>query len=119
VQVRYERLVALQEEVSWAENRGQVGRRVELLVAVGEGRKDAGTGRLSGRARDNRLVHFTGSPEVRPGDVVETVVTYAAPHHLLAEGPLLAHRRTRAGDTFAVPRPVGVSLGMPGIGAPA
>jgi tRNA-2-methylthio-N6-dimethylallyladenosine synthase len=119
VQERYERLVALQEEVSWAENRAQVGRRVELLVAVGEGRKDAGTGRLSGRARDNRLVHFAGTPEVRPGDVVETVVTYAAPHHLLAEGPLLAHRRTRAGDTFADPRPVGVPLGMPGIGAPA
>jgi tRNA-2-methylthio-N6-dimethylallyladenosine synthase len=119
VQERYERLIALQEEVSWAENRAQVGRRVELLVAVGEGRKDAGTGRLSGRARDNRLVHFTGSPEVRPGDVVETVVTYAAPHHLLAEGPLLSHRRTRAGDAFEAPRPVGVSLGMPGIGAPA
>ena len=32
--------------------------RVELLVAEGEGRKDAATHRLSGRARDNRLVHF-------------------------------------------------------------
>jgi tRNA-2-methylthio-N6-dimethylallyladenosine synthase len=119
VQERYERLIALQEEVSWAENRAQVGRRVELLVAVGEGRKDAGTGRLSGRARDNRLVHFAAAPEVRPGDVVETVVTYAAPHHLLAEGALLSHRRTRAGDAFEAPRPVGVALGMPGIGAPA
>jgi tRNA-2-methylthio-N6-dimethylallyladenosine synthase len=119
VQERYERLVALQEEVSWAENRAQVGRRVELLVATGEGRKDAGTGRLSGRARDNRLVHFAGSPQVRPGDVVETVVTYAAPHHLLAEGPLLAHRRTRAGDAFETPRAAGVPLGMPGVGVPA
>jgi tRNA-2-methylthio-N6-dimethylallyladenosine synthase len=119
VQERYDRLIALQEEVSWAENTAQVGRRVELLVATGEGRKDAGTGRLSGRARDNRLVHFAGSPEVRPGDLVETVVTYAAPHHLLAEGPLLAHRRTRAGDAFDAPRPAGVPLGMPGIGAPA
>jgi tRNA-2-methylthio-N6-dimethylallyladenosine synthase len=119
VQERYDRLIALQEEVSWAENTAQVGRRVELLVATGEGRKDAGTGRLSGRARDNRLVHFAGTPEVRPGDLVETVVTYAAPHHLLAEGPLLAHRRTRAGDAFDAPRPAGVPLGMPGIGAPA
>jgi tRNA-2-methylthio-N6-dimethylallyladenosine synthase len=120
VQERYERLIALQEEVSWAENRAVVGRRVELLVATGEGRKDSGTGRLTGRARDNRLVHFAGSPDVRPGDVVETVVTYAAPHHLLAEGPLLSHRRTRAGDTFEAPpaRP-GVALGMPGIGVPA
>jgi tRNA-2-methylthio-N6-dimethylallyladenosine synthase len=117
VQERYERLVALQEEVSWAENRAQVGWRVELLVAAGEGRKN--TGRLTGRARDNRLVHFAGSPEIRPGDVVDVEVTYAAPHHLLAEGPVLAHRRTRAGDLFDAPVATGVPLGMPTIGAPA
>jgi tRNA-2-methylthio-N6-dimethylallyladenosine synthase len=119
VQERYERLVALQDDVAWAENKRVVGRRVELLVATGEGRKDAGTGRMSGRARDNRLVHFTGTPDVRPGDLVEVEVTYAAPHHLVAEGPLLAHRRTRAGDTFGAPVATGVPLGMPGVGAPA
>ena len=58
VQERYERLVALQEDVSWAENTRQVGRTVEVLVAEGEGRKDGATHRLSGRAPDNRLVHF-------------------------------------------------------------
>jgi tRNA-2-methylthio-N6-dimethylallyladenosine synthase len=120
VQERYERLVALQDDVAWDENKRLVGTRAELLVAVGEGRKDSGTGRLTGRARDNRLVHFTATPGVRPGDVVEVEVTYAAPHHLLAEGPVLAHRRTRAGDLFDVPAaPTGVPLGMPGIGAPA
>ena len=61
VQERYLRLTALQDEISWAENRAQVGRRVELLVAAGEGSKDAATGRLSGRARDGRLVHFTAA----------------------------------------------------------
>ena len=42
---------------------------VEVLVAEGEGRKDAATRRLSGRARDGRLVHFACSPttSVRPG----------------------------------------------------
>jgi len=30
-----------------------------VLVADGEGRKDEVTHRMSGRARDNRLVHFT------------------------------------------------------------
>jgi tRNA-2-methylthio-N6-dimethylallyladenosine synthase len=120
VQERYERLVALQDDVAWDENKRLVGTRAELLVAVGEGRKDSGTGRMTGRARDNRLVHFTATPGVRPGDVVEVEVTYAAPHHLLAEGPVLAHRRTRAGDLFDVPAaPTGVPLGMPGIGAPA
>ena len=119
VQERYERLVALQDDVAWDENKRLVGTRAELLVAVGEGRKDAGTGRMTGRARDNRLVHFPGDGSIRPGDVVDVEVTYAAPHHLLAEGPVLAHRKTRAGDLFDAPRPVGVALGMPGLGAPA
>jgi tRNA-2-methylthio-N6-dimethylallyladenosine synthase len=76
---------------------------------------------MSGRARDGRLVHFTpmGSA-VRPGDIVTTVVTDAAPHHLIADGAVLHHRRTRAGDAHeAGRRPNGVGLGMPGIGAPA
>ena len=59
VQERYMRLVALQEEISWEENKKQVGRTLELMVAEGEGRKDGATHRLSGRAPDNRLVHFT------------------------------------------------------------
>ncbi len=58
VKERYLRLAALQEEISWDEAKKQVGRSVEVLVAAGEGRKDAETLRLSGRARDNRLVHF-------------------------------------------------------------
>jgi tRNA-2-methylthio-N6-dimethylallyladenosine synthase len=122
VQERYERLAALQEEISWAENTTQVGRSVEVLVATGEGRKDAATRRMSGRARDGRLVHFAGSPDqIRPGDLVTTTVTYAAPHHLVADSPLTAHRRTRAGDAWAAgiaPKTPGVSLGMPSIGAP-
>ncbi|ROR90096.1 tRNA (N6-isopentenyl adenosine(37)-C2)-methylthiotransferase MiaB [Nocardioides aurantiacus] len=130
VQDRYERLVALVDEVAWAENRALEGRVVELMVAEGEGRKDAATRRLTGRARDNRLVHFTplavdGTPvEVRPGDVVEVVVSYAAPHHLVADGPVRSVRRTRAGDaweaaTSAPAAAPGVSLGLPTIGVPA
>ncbi|OXM61648.1 tRNA (N6-isopentenyl adenosine(37)-C2)-methylthiotransferase MiaB [Amycolatopsis vastitatis] len=127
VQERYERLVELQNTISWEENKKIVGRRVELLVAEGEGRKDAETHRMSGRARDGRLVHFapTGANvdrAVRPGDVVETVVTYGAPHHLVADGDLLSHRRTRAGDNAEAglrPKTSGVTLGLPGFGAPA
>src|SRR5207247_9582484 len=99
VQDRYDRLVALLEEITCAENRTLVGRTLEVLVAVGEGRKDGATGRMSGRARDGRLVHFaTGGADVRPGDIVHATATYAAPHHLNADGPLVAHRRTRVGD---------------------
>ncbi|OBF15704.1 tRNA (N6-isopentenyl adenosine(37)-C2)-methylthiotransferase MiaB [Mycobacterium sp. ACS4331] len=120
VQERYERLIALQEEISLQQNAAQVGRTVELLVAAGEGRKDTATSRMSGRARDGRLVHFTaGDIHVRPGDVVTTTVTGAAPHHLIADAALLSHRRTRAGDAHeAGQRPRTVGLGLPGLGAP-
>jgi tRNA-2-methylthio-N6-dimethylallyladenosine synthase len=121
VQERYDRLVALQEQISLEENRDQIGRTVELLVATGEGRKDSRTARMSGRARDGRLVHFTpGVEQVRPGDIVTTVVTCAAPHHLIADGDVITHRRTRAGDASVCgQRPSGVGLGMPGVGQPA
>lgn len=124
VQERYERLVACVEEITWAENRRLVGETVEVLVAVGEGRKDERTGRLSGRARDGRLVHFDAGSlagQIRPGDIVHTTVTYAAPHHLNADGEPLAHRRTPAGDAAEAgrrPRTAGVSLGLPTVGAP-
>ncbi len=123
VQERFERLIAVQEEVSWAQNTALVGRKVEVLASTGEGRKDADTRRMSGRARDGRLVHFApGDAPIRPGDVVETVVTYGAPHHLVADGPLVSHRRTRAGDNYEEgvrPRTSGVGLGLPSFGPPA
>jgi tRNA-2-methylthio-N6-dimethylallyladenosine synthase len=130
VQDRYMRLLAVQEEVSWVENRQLEGRKVEVLVAQGEGRKDAATARLSGRARDNRLVHFAvpqGVEGPRPGDVVEVTVTHAAPHHLVADsgvqGGLFSVRRTAGGDAWEALQDIpgsgrpAVSLGMPSIGA--
>ncbi len=101
VQERYERLTALVEETTYAENQKLVGSCVEVLVAEGEGRKDAATHRMSGRARDNRLVHFTPDQSApRPGDVVTVTVTRGAPHYLLSDAAPLAVRRTRAGDAW-------------------
>ena len=102
VQERYERLVDLVDEIAWEESKRFVGREVEVLVAEGEGRKDDATARLSGRAADNRLVHVSRDPalaEPRPGDLVIAEVTYAAPHHLVADR-MIAVRRTRAGDAW-------------------
>jgi tRNA-2-methylthio-N6-dimethylallyladenosine synthase len=95
---RYERLIAVVEDNAWSENKKLLGQAVEVLVAEGEGRKDAATRRLSGRARDNRLVHLA-TAEARPGDVVSARVTYAAPHHLVAD-EVLGTRRTRGGDAW-------------------
>ncbi|MBK0419328.1 tRNA (N6-isopentenyl adenosine(37)-C2)-methylthiotransferase MiaB [Leucobacter sp. CSA1] len=134
VQERYDRLLALQERISLEENQAQIGRTLDILVAAGEGKKDDETRRLSGRAEDNRLVHFAvpeGAEVPRPGDVVTVRITSAAPHFLIAdraEGAPYELRRTRAGDAWdrreaescGVPAPasagggaLAVSLGLP------
>lgn len=95
---RFNRLVELANDIAWQENKKQVGQIVEVLVADGEGKKDGETKRLSGRARDNRLVHVAAPAErVRPGDILTAEVTYAAPFHLIADANVSV-RRTLAGD---------------------
>ena len=126
VQERYERLVDLVNETSWEENKRFVGRDVEVMFATGEGRKDAETHRMSGRARDNRLVHVAvpADPALRPrpGDVATVRITHAAPHHLNSDLLPTGLRRTRGGDawegTVSAPKPTGVGLGMPAVGTP-
>jgi tRNA-2-methylthio-N6-dimethylallyladenosine synthase len=135
---RYGRLTALVSEVTLAENEALAGRQVEVLVAEGEGRKDGLTHRMSGRARDNRLVHFApAGTDPRPGDVVTTTVTRASPHYLLADGVPVGVRRTRGGDAWQAKQEgraqqesteagsaaggaaTQVLLGFPSVGAPA
>ena len=109
--------------------RGPRGRGARRPRRGSQGRRD---GRLSGRARDNRLVHFAvpeGAERPRPGDVVTVGVTYGAPHHLVADsgvqGGTYAVRRTAGGDAWAslqdaaVPGKPAVSLGMPSLGRPS
>ena len=88
------------------ENARQLGRRVEVMVTARPGRKDGETHRLSGRAPDNRLVHFSvpdGAEAPRPGDLVTVTITEAAAFHLVAD-PATADdyslRRSRAGDAW-------------------
>ncbi|WP_104055410.1 MULTISPECIES: tRNA (N6-isopentenyl adenosine(37)-C2)-methylthiotransferase MiaB [unclassified Arthrobacter] len=135
VQERFERLTALQDRIAAEENAKQVGTTVEVLVTAGSGRKSEETGRLSGRSRDQRLVHFSvpeGCEVPRPGDLVTVPVTSAAAFHLVSDPATAADyslRRSRAGDAWdrsqaescGVPAPgasggkAGVSLGMPAL----
>jgi tRNA-2-methylthio-N6-dimethylallyladenosine synthase len=112
VQERYERLIELQERISWDANRRLVGSPVEVLISSFEGKKDAANLRVSGRARDGRLVHLSpGSLAIGPGDVVTAEVSYAAPHHLVADGPVLGHRPWRGpGHAESTDRPTGRQL---------
>ena len=129
VQHRYDRLIETLEQISWEENQRLIGTTAEVLVSEGEGRKDVATRRLSGRARDGRLVHFLGAADARPGDCVLVEIEAAAPHHLT--GAATSIRATRAGDAWqagqvsCAPAPSGmqaidgaaspVALGMPGL----
>ena len=116
VQQRYDRLIELQEEISWEQNKQLVGTEVDVLVSSVQGKKDAANVRMSGRARDGRLVHVaTGDVPVSAGDVVSARVSYAAPHHLVADGGISAHRPWRGAPGQApaappAPRPL-LSIG--------
>ncbi|MDO4242697.1 MAG: tRNA (N6-isopentenyl adenosine(37)-C2)-methylthiotransferase MiaB [Actinomyces sp.] len=115
VKERYARLDALVRRITHEENAAQEGRVVEVLIAEGEGRRDAVTARVSGRAADNRLVHLAlpagmdaedhagGAP--RPGDLVTVRVTHGAPHHLIADsarcGEPLSAERAAANEALA------------------
>jgi tRNA-2-methylthio-N6-dimethylallyladenosine synthase len=78
VQARFDRLVALQEEISLERMLAQVGTTAEVLVE-GVGRK----GRVQGRTRANRVVHLDGQDA--PGTFREATIVAAHPHHLDGE----------------------------------
>ena len=106
VQERYERLVELQDAISEDEARALVGTQVEVLVSA-DGRKDGATGRISGRARDGRLVHVaSGETAMSAGDVVTAAVTYGAPHHLVCDAGITSHRRWRGSTAAEAHRPL-------------
>lgn len=122
VSERYLRLAEVVDEVAWAGNRDLVGTTVEVMLHDGDGRKDARTHRVSGRARDNRLVHVhPGDLELAAGDVVAAQVTHAAPHHLVADENVVLVRRARTPSATACATPqsaIGlatstVTLGLP------
>ncbi|MCL2482390.1 MAG: tRNA (N6-isopentenyl adenosine(37)-C2)-methylthiotransferase MiaB [Propionibacteriaceae bacterium] len=102
VQERYDRLIEVIDEIAWQENKKLVGSQVEVMFATGEGRKDDRTQRMSGRAQDNRLVHVAVPDGVspRPGDIATATVTYAAPHHLIADSGFTGWIRTPGGDAW-------------------
>lgn len=132
VQERFERLAALQDRISAEESAKLLGTTQELMVTNSSGAKDEKTGRLSGRAPDNRLVHFAvpaGADAPRPGDFVTVAVTETHPYFLIADPSLDQYhvRRSRSGDAWDLSQAescgtptsedstgtVGVSLGMP------
>jgi tRNA-2-methylthio-N6-dimethylallyladenosine synthase len=82
VSERFERLRIVVERSAIAKHRDRIGRVEEVLVE-GPSRKDPSI--ISGRTRQNKLVHFTPPHPVRIGAYATVEVTGAAPHHLTGE----------------------------------
>ncbi len=78
-QDRMRRLVAVVERHALTRHRARVGRAEEVLVD-GPSKRDPNV--LSGRTRQNKLVHFDPGRGVQPGDLATVAITDAAPHWL-------------------------------------
>ncbi len=81
---RFERLRVVVERSALAKHRARVG-RVEEVIVEGPSARDPGV--VTGRTRQNKLVHFAPPPTGIPtaGTYAEVTVTDAAPHHLRGE----------------------------------
>ena len=88
VQDRFDRLVALQEQITEENLATFEGRDVEVMITGKLGKKDTDTHRVTGREKTGVLVHI-GVPEGEPvpeiGDFVTATVTHAGRHNLLAD----------------------------------
>jgi len=84
---RFARLHIAVERSALARHDGRIGRTEEVLVE-GPSRKDPDT--LTGRTRQNKLLHFASEP-IRPGSYATVRVTGAAPHHLRGELVAVTH----------------------------
>ena len=78
VRDRFDRLVELQNDITYRRNRARVGRRLEVMIE-GPSKKDPAM--ASGRTRGNRLVHLPG--DFVPGAVFDVEIVGAGKHHLI------------------------------------
>jgi tRNA-2-methylthio-N6-dimethylallyladenosine synthase len=76
---RFERLRVVVERSALHKHEARVGRTEEVVVE-GPSRKDPAV--LTGRTRQNKLVHFHSDVPLGAGTFAEVVITRAAPHHL-------------------------------------
>ena len=98
VQERFERLIALQDEIALKRNQRHVGTDQEVIV---EGASKKNPMRLTGRTRHNKLVHFP-SDGATAGSFRTVTIAGAHGHYLegqLSEGQL-GEERTRGRVTL-------------------
>jgi tRNA-2-methylthio-N6-dimethylallyladenosine synthase len=79
---RFERLRIVVERSALAKHQARIGRTEEVVVE-GPSRKDADV--LTGRTRQNKLVHLRSDTPLGAGTFADVRITAAAPHHLTGE----------------------------------
>jgi len=79
---RFERLRVVVERSALAKHRARIGRDEEVVIE-GPSKKDPSV--LTGRTRQNKLVHFAPAEPLARGSYATVTVTGAAPHHLTGE----------------------------------
>ncbi len=76
---RFQRLKVVIDHSALQKHEARVGRVEEVLIE-GPSKKHADV--LSGRTRQNKLVHFTPPRPLRTGSYANVEITRGAPHHL-------------------------------------
>ena len=76
---RFQRLRVVVEHAALRKHQDRVGRIEEVLV---EGPSKRNPDVISGRTRQNKLVHFAPPHPIRTGSYATVEITRAAPHHL-------------------------------------
>ena len=92
---RFDRLKAVLERSALRRHESRIG-LVEEVVVEGPSRKDPSV--ITGRTRQNKLVHFASASPLRVGTYADVLVTGAAPHFLrgdLVAVTAAARHRTR------------------------
>jgi len=79
---RFERLRVVLEHSAAIKHEARVGRVEEVIV---EGPSKRNEGVLTGRTRQNKLVHFPSVEPIRVGSYANVLVTSAARHFLRGE----------------------------------
>ncbi len=82
IQERFARLRIVVERSALQRNQARIG-RIDELVVEGPSKKDAD--RLTGRTRQNKLVHFDVTQALPAGSVVRSTITGASSFHLTGE----------------------------------
>jgi tRNA-2-methylthio-N6-dimethylallyladenosine synthase len=77
---RFGRLRIVVERSALLKHRARIG-RIEEVIVEGPSKKDPSV--ISGRTRQNKLVHFSPGQPIRIGSYATIEVTDAAPHHLV------------------------------------